>query len=739
MSTCLNLLSKEFLDKYSDFPEHMTELAQFVYYRTYSRWLESEGRRETWKESVARAVNYNVSLSIAEFNKNRIDAPMDKITYEAEILFDNIFNLKQFLSGRTHWVGGADTGVATKFPLANFNCAFVEIRSIQDITDLFYLLLVGTGVGFKATKDTLKTFPSVRTDFELIHSEFKPISPEERLEITKTTVMINGYAKIYVGDSKEGWVEALRSFFNLITSDEYDYVKHIKISYNSIRAKGEKLKTFGGTASGYEPLRDMFENINKVVHGTLDTSITPPEVDVEGRHILRPIHILDIGNCIGNNVVVGGVRRTAEIFLCEPDDYEVIFAKYGINGLHDYERHLKIGEQLDAMGIKPDWWSNDIMLKQRTHLKHRYMSNNSILFESKPSEELFNLLFDMMRHEGEPAFVNLEAAKRRRPNAKGVNPCGEVLLDSNGVCNLTTVNIVGFVKIVDGTTVFDLTGLMQAQALSVRAGMRMTLIEPELDEWKFVHHRDRLIGCSLTGWKDAMDALEYDKEQEDDLLQFLSEVAVSECVKYSHILRIPTPLLNTTIKPEGTLSQVANGVSSGLHRSFAPYYIRRIRINAHDPLVKVAKLLDWSVKPEVGYTMQNALTLVVEFPVKSLAKRTEADQTVDEQFDTYFQFQDNYTSHNSSNTIKVKSDEWDRVKEIMWERWDEFIGISFLSQDEHTYELAPYEEITEDIYNEMKSKMLSFDREMLTTIELFQSEQDLTGLESCSTGVCPIV
>lgn len=198
------LLRDEFIEQYPDAPEHMNELGSFVFYRTYSRWLPDEERRETWKEAIRRAVEYNVSISIDEFKKNGITPQFDKIQAEAETLFDNIFNLRQFLSGRTHWVGGAKTGVAEKFPLANFNCSFVNITKWKDLVDLFYLLLVGCGVGFKCTKDMARNLPPVRTNFELIHSEYNPLPKSERLEFTNFQTMTNGYAKIYIGDSKEG-------------------------------------------------------------------------------------------------------------------------------------------------------------------------------------------------------------------------------------------------------------------------------------------------------------------------------------------------------------------------------------------------------------------------------------------------------------------------------------------------------------------------------------------------------
>ena len=341
----MQLLSNEFLSSYPNTPKHMNEMAQFVFYRTYSRWLPSQNRRETWKEAVARAVDYNASIALTHLEEINFKAPIEHIKAEAETLFDNIFNLKQFLSGRTHWVGGAESGVAHKFPLANFNCSFIDITKWEDICDLFYLLLIGVGVGFKCTKAQAVFLPPIRNDFTLIHSEYKPLPKEERLEHTKVVAMNNGYAKIYIGDSKEGWVEALRSFFNFLT-DEDQEIKTIKISYNSIRPHGERLNTFGGTASGHEPLKEMFEGIEKVLKGTMDNAIKPPKYYYANENLhmwrkVRPIHILDIGNLIGNNVVVGGVRRTAEIFLCDADDWECILAKYGINGIWDEARHAK--------------------------------------------------------------------------------------------------------------------------------------------------------------------------------------------------------------------------------------------------------------------------------------------------------------------------------------------------------------------------------------------------------------
>jgi ribonucleoside-triphosphate reductase len=757
------LLTRTFLDQYPAQPEHMNELGIFTAYRTYTRWLDKEQRRETWKEAVARAVEYSTEQDAIRRKELGYPFNPEAIRAEAEALFDNIFNLRQFLSGRTHWVGGANTKVAEKFPLANFNCSFIEVTKWSDLAELFYLLLVGTGVGFKATKEGVKALGSIRTDVNLVHAPYEPIVKELRIENTQLNLLDNGFAKIYVGDSKEGWVDALKLVLTILTSEHYNPVHTIKISYNSIRPKGEKLQTFGGTASGHESLKEMFDGIWNVIRGEFDPLIAPAEIVSEGRVQLRPIHILDIGNLIGYNVVVGGVRRTAEIFLADEDDFEVILAKYGVNGIWNEANHNKVIGMLDGIGQTE--WAQKLEAMELNNptarpIFSRRMSNNSVAFTSKPTREMLHLIFTIMQGEGEPGFVNLESANKRRPNAKGLNPCAEILLDSYGVCNLTTVNVRAFVNEVkveeeDGSItsehILDLNGLLKAQALSARAGLRMTLLDLEIPHWNAVHKRDRLTGTSLTGWYDAMDLLGYDQERQKAILQLLEEVATEETREYATSLRIPLPLLITTIKPEGTLSQVAGGVSSGLHRSHSAYYKRRIRINANDALVDVAKSLGWTIHAEVGTAGFNneeslskpeviakANTLVITFPVASGARITKDDITVDEQFDTYFMFQDFYTQHNSSNTITVKPDEWERAEERVWESWDNFIGVSFLAHDGGNYTLAPYEACTEEEYNALKESMGSFDVELLHKFERGELSEELDNTMDCSTGACPI-
>lgn len=168
-----------------------------------------------------------------------------------------------------------------------------------------------TGVGFKSTKKLASKMDKIRVNTTLLHSDYNPVEVEQRLEDTKVVKMENGFAKIYVGDSKDGWVNSLREYFKLLTQPENEDIHTIKISYNSVRPKGERLKTFGGTASGHEPLKEMFEGIDDVLKNKIDTYLTPIETDEKGYGAVRPIHILDIGNLIGANVVVGGKQTNA--------------------------------------------------------------------------------------------------------------------------------------------------------------------------------------------------------------------------------------------------------------------------------------------------------------------------------------------------------------------------------------------------------------------------------------------
>ncbi|TDQ41120.1 ribonucleoside-triphosphate reductase, adenosylcobalamin-dependent [Aureibacillus halotolerans] len=685
--TKFHYLANEFLATYASRRVPFTELGEFVYLRTYSRFLEQEGRREQWEETIKRAIEYNIDLE----RRFHPGADIEALRKEAEELFENMFYLRQFPSGRTLWVGGTD--VADSFPIANFNCSFLVMDSFEGFCEQFYLLMIGSGVGFRTMPYDVEKIPSFRTGISLTSKPYLAIQKELRKEFTNLDIEGNR-ATILVGDSKEGWITALELYFKLLTSFLYKNVEHITVNFDHVRGKGEKLVRFGGTSSGHTSLETMFHKVHKVMMKT------------NGK--LMPIDALDIGNIIAENVVSGGVRRSSEINLASKDDMDIEHAK---NNMYYQEN----GE----------WKENQDIL-------HRRMSNNSIFYEDKPTREELHENFKNMRFTGERGFVNAKAGRKRREDFAGLNPCAEILLADRGLCNLSTVNMLSFVE--DGE--LQKTKLYRAFELSARLGFRMTLPELEIERWNAQKEKDRLIGCSVTGYFDMVDAVGLTTEEQIDLLRTLKRIVRNTVDEYAKKLGVNPSLLATTVKPEGTLSQLPS-VSSGIHRSHSPFFIRRVRISAHDPLAKVVTALGYPILPESGQTWENAATLVVEFPVQSTAKVVKAQVSAIEQLETYKMFQDHYTEHNTSITVTVRSDEWEDVEQWVWEHWDNVVAVSFLPLDDAVYPLMPYEEITEEEYYKRKVEMKPFDASLLNEFEKTQQELDL-GSDGCDTGACPV-
>lgn len=695
----VRFLTDEFLDKYTNQNPPFTELGEFVYYRTYSRWLDDKKRRETWLETCRRSVEYNISLEYRHRLKKGLPIDMDELRRQAEDLFDRQFHLKGFLSGRTLWVGG--TVVAERYPLANFNCAFTEIRRFKDFTELFYLLMVGAGVGFRATQDTIKDIEPYRVDVQLEQEPYNPVPKEQRQDYTSTEEFERDgvrYLRVIVGDSKEGWVGALLEYFNGRISGKYDV---IRINYDNVRRKGERLKTFGGTASGHESLQIMFTKIDKILNR-------------EGGK-LSSVGVLDICNIIGENVVAGGVRRTSEIGLCDEDDTEFINAKNGIY----YQ---------DEQG---NWCKNE-------EIGHREMSNNTILFYKKPTRERLRQIFQSIKISGEPGFYNMEAVARRvkahsekygmpYKERKGTNPCGEILLDSKQTCNLTTNNVLAYVK--DGK--LDEEDLINGFRATARAGYRMTLVDLELPDWDRVQKRDRLTGVSLTGWQDMVEATGMSRDEQRALLRKLHQAVREEVDKMAEALGTERSYLSTTVKPEGTISKLPT-VSSGLHFSHAPYYIRRVRITEADALCQMAKALGWKMN------RVNHNTMAIEFPIKSEQKRTIYDVPAVEQLENYKMFMEEYVEHNASVTVSVQDHEWDDVEQWVWDNWDSIIGITFIALGTQYYDNMPEERISQEEYETRKAEMEQkpFNPDILNFFE-DGKDKELDN-DGCENGVCPV-
>lgn len=664
-------LSEEFLSTYPDYPDCMDELGKFVYIRTYSRWLQDKNRRETWKETCARAINGNCSY-------------LPTVDGEPEKLFDNMFNLRQRISGRMLWMGG--TEALEKTPLAAYNCSGMVMDSINAFQELFYLLMVGTGVGCRVLKEDIDKLPRFCTDKQLYHVK-SPIPQGATLERTKASKYGNSLI-ITVGDSKEGWCEALNEYLAAMTDTS---IKSVSLDYSYIRPQGAPLKTFGGYASGYKSLQEMFEKLHKII----------VKESTNGK--LRPLNVADMCNIIGQNVVAGGTRRTAELILFSPDDEEMLHAKDNLDPEHYF----------------------------------RFMSNNSMYLENKPSREALANIIKSIKNTGEPAFINVKAAKKRRADFAIVNPCSEIMLPNRAVCNLTNINVS---KFIDERGNVMIPQLKEACQLSARACYRLTEPELELEGWSEIHHRDRLIGCSITGWQDAVSG-NLSKEDQEALLVLMKMWIQDAANDYADENKSPRPVLYTTVQPDGT-GGLISGCSAGIHYNHSPYYYRRVRISTNSPLYQAVKnLKGWKIDNEVGQD-DNGNTKVITFPCKSKSHITKYNVSAIEQLEQYKMMQKFYVDHNTSITVTVKDDEWDDVTEWLYNNWDYVVGISFLSLNQDYYPLMPYEECTRDEYLELKQNMEPLNQDLVNRyeFELQTVGKDFEIDESgeCEDGHCPV-
>ena len=692
-----HLLSEEFLSTYRNSSSPLSHIGEFVYLRTYSRYLEEKKRRETWFETVLRTIEYNINLGIKHKKRMGQSINMEEEVKEAELLFDRLFNLKTFTSGRTLYMGG--TEVVEKYPLSNYNCAFTNIEKFSDLVDVFYLLMVGSGVGVRITREMVDKLPRVRgVSLEGRYDDtVRANTPKEDMEDTRCILdkSDNSIAVILVGDSKEGWCDALESFFKVLSLDEYKNVKRVIIDYSYVRPEGERLRRFGGRASGHKSIKRMFEKINKVINR-------------RDNGILQTLDVLDIATVISENVVSGGVRRSAMMVICDEDDDEVINAKRNIYKVVDGK------------------WIED------TDISHRKMSNNSILYNHRPPLERIKEIIDSIKVNGEPGFINGAEALRRKPTFSGCNPCGEILLQSKQCCNLTTNNLMGFVK----DSVLDEEQLIDTIKLSTRVAIRMTLVDVELPEWNEVMQEDRIIGISLTGMMDMVNKTGMNYDYLADLLKRLRKEVHNEGNSYSAMLGIKPPKLMTTIKPEGSLSTLPC-VSSGIHFAHSNYYIRRIRISVTDPLYKMVEAEgSFPIYNENGQTDENCTIKVIEFPIKAPEGRTKYDVGAIEQLELYKMSMENWSDHNSSITVHVRDHEWEDVTQWLYDNFDCVVGITFLPLMEETYPLLPYETTTKEDYEKRISQVKPINYDLLASYDN-NEQHDIIDAE-CETGACPI-
>ena len=285
----------------------------------------------------------------------------------------------------------------------------------------------------------------------------------------------------------------------------------------------------------------------------------------------------------------------------------------------------------------------------------------------------------------------------------------------------------------DGT--YDKEAMINAQRLSAKMGYRMATIELELHTWDLVNKEDRLTGCSLTGVMDFVNATKMSNEELGELLTELRDIAIEEANKLADFLGMNRPKLVTCNKPSGTISQLPV-VSSGVHFSHSPYYIRRVRVSSNDPLAKVMCESGFKWSPEVGQTEDNHSIKVFEFPVKAPEGKTKYDVSAIEQLELYKLIMKTYVQHNASNTIHVRPREWDEVEQWVWDNWDDIVGVTFLSLDDSFYQLLPYEAISKEQYDDMVNKTPKMNLSLLKKYETFEEFELMES--DCTSNGCPV-
>lgn len=712
----------EFYERYTKLEPSFGQLGLPVFLRTYSRYTPFLNRREKWCETVLRNVEFNIDLDKV--------SSYTELKKEAEELFDYMFNLKTFTSGRSLWTAG--TSQTESDPSSNWNCTFRTIDSISAYGEIFYWLLIGAGCGFSVEKEFTDKLPNFYNQKTIKHVNIVNdawvkgndhttviINNDQRLELNDKKYLIgddNCYfnicyelitnVKIIVGDSKEGWVTALRLYLTLLTRDQKF---NITFDYERVRPAGVPLKRFGGVATGCKNFIRMIDQIDFIfsnVNGKLNTN-----------------QAMDLVGIIALCVVSGNIRRSALIALGEPSDHLFKTAKY----------HL--------------WIDDD----KEPYRPFRVMSNNSIVVDEKLSKEDLIEVFEKIKSNGEPGLSIRGNARKHDEEIMGFNPCHEAGLKNQQSCNLTTNNVYAFVKCDEhGKWYFDEIGWRKSLYLSTRIGSRVTTLSQWHPEWDEVQKSQRLLGVSMTGLMDAVEKLGW---TEDEMLYFCKrskEYVRQIADEYHDKLKIECSARVSLLKPEGSISQLPT-VSSGAHRSYAPQFIRRVRFSSVDPLAKA--LLDIfgedNVHPENGQGEdlhgENVDTWVFSFPIKTSAKIRAIDESAISQLERYKLLQNNYVAdgHNCSITVTVAPNEWYSVVDWVYENWDSVIGVSFLPKYDpeiQTYPQMPYEPCCESKYKELKSITPSFNEnqliELISKYEKSYEEYDILD-EACSTGFCP--
>ena len=633
-----------------------TSYQEFIHLSRYSRWLPEKKRRETWDETIKRYFDF-----FQDYLKENCNYTLKpKLREELETA---VLNLRVMPSMRCLMTAGE---ALKRENIAGYNCSYIAVSRVQSFDEILYVLMNGTGVGFSVERQYITQLP-------MVAEEFHP-----------SDIVIN------VSDSKLGWAKAYKEFLGLLWIGQIP-----KWDLSKVRPAGSPLKTFGGRASGSEPL-------NSLMNFTINTL-----KGAAGRR-LSSIECHDIVCKIAEVVVVGGVRRSALISLSNLSD--------------DRMRHAKSGQ----------WWNDN---------PQRALANNSACYTEKPDMGIFmdewRALYESK--SGERGIFNRQSANKQAERTGrrvvdgyefGTNPCSEILLRDREFCNLSEV-------------VVRVNDTEESLLEKVRLATILGTFQSTLTNFKYVSsmwrkncEEERLLGVSLTGIMDSR--ITNGKSNKDlvKLLEGLKNKSIEVNKEFAKELGINQSTSVTCIKPSGTVSQLVDA-ASGIHARHNPYYIRTVRGDKKDPLTKLMTEVGFPVEAD---EMNPSHTVVFSFPMKvdrSAVFRT--DLTAIEQLDLWKIYQEHWCEHKPSVTISVKENEWMEVGAWVYKNFDQMSGVSFLPFSEHTYRQAPYQDCDREQYEKLLKVMpKDVDWGQLSkyeTVDTTVASQEL----ACSSGSCEIV
>ena len=631
-----------------------SDYQNFIALSRYARWKEDDQRRESWLETVERYFNYLENYIYNEYGYTLPYQLREEI--ESEVL-----SLGVMPSMRALMTAGAPLD---RCHVPSYNCSYMTVDTPRVFDECMYILMCGTGVGFSVEKEYTNKLPTVN----------------EELENTDTVIK--------VGDSREGWSKAFRELIAMLYAGLIP-----KWDVSAVRLAGERLKTFGGRASGPEPLEKLF------------TFCVDKFVEAEGRK-LTPLECHDIMCKIGQVVVVGGVRRSALISLSDIDDEQM--------------RHAKAGEWYEYEG-------------------QRSMANNSVAYAEKPDIGIFmrEWLSLYESNSGERGIFNrqsaqIQAAKSGRRNTNhvfGCNPCSEIILRPYQFCNLSEV-------------VARETDTLESLKKKVRLATILGTLQSTLTNFSYLRkiwrentEEERLLGVSLTGIMDCS-LLNGRQISLPTVLEELKMVAVDTNKDMAEKLGINVSTAITCVKPSGTVSQLVDS-ASGIHARHSKYYIRTVRADNKDPITKFMVDMKIPNEPDVS---QPDNTTVFSFPmVAPLGAILRNDMSAIEQLNMWLEYQTHWCEHKPSVTISVRNDEWMEVGAWVYDHFEDVSGISFLPYSDHSYEQAPYQEVDRETCLEMVAHMP--ERIDWSRLSDYEKEDNTSGGRelACTADVCEVV